>query len=116
VLLLIFGFLIASNQLQNAGLAVVFVLGIVFFIKGFGIYDKVTNIKPKLPPPEEQLIFVARLIGLMVAVVGIYQGASSAAVTLPSQIKPLWDLTWWAGSTTNIRLRLPIERNRSDYC
>jgi putative membrane protein len=97
VLLLIFGFLIASNQLQNAGLAVVFVLGIVFFIKGFGIYDKVTNIKPRLPPPEEQLVFVARLIGLMVAVVGIYQGASSAAVTLPSPIRPLWDLTWWAG-------------------
>jgi putative membrane protein len=97
VLLLIFGFLIASNQLQNAGLAVVFVLGIVFLIKGFGIYDKVTNIKPKLPPPEEQLVFVARLIGLMVAIVGIYQGVISAALTLPSSLKPLWDLTWWAG-------------------
>jgi len=96
VLLLIFGFLIASNQLQNAGLAVVFVLGIVFFIKGFGIYDKITNIKPKLPPPDEQLVFVARVVGFMVAIVGIFQGASSAAITIPSPTMPLWDLAWWA--------------------
>jgi putative membrane protein len=54
VLLIIFGFLLASNQLQNAGLAVTFVVGIVFFVKGFGIYNRALEFKPILPPPETQ--------------------------------------------------------------
>ncbi len=97
VLLLIFGFLIASNQLQNAGLAVVFVVGFVLFLKGFGIYDRITNIKPKLPPPEEQIIFVSRVIGVLVALVGAYQGTSSAALLVPTPIEPLWNWGWWVG-------------------
>ncbi len=97
VLLLIIGFLIASNQLQNAGLAVVFVVGFVLFLKGFGIYDRITNIKPKLPPPEEQIIFVCRVIGVIVALVGGYQGASSAALLVPTPIEPLWNWAWWVG-------------------
>ncbi len=97
VLLLIFGFLIASNQLQNAGLAVVFVVGFVLFLKGFGIYDRITNIKPKLPPPEEQIIFVSRVIGVLVALVGAYQGASSATLLVPTPIEPLWNWAWWVG-------------------
>ena len=96
VLLLIFGFLIASNQLQNAGLAVVFVLGFALFLKGFGIYDRITNFKPKLPPPEDQVIFTARLIGVIVTFLGIYQGASSAALFLPLPIS-LGDFSWWLG-------------------
>ncbi len=95
VLLLIFGFLIASNQLQNAGLAVVFVLGIALFLKGFGIYDKITKFKPKLPPPEEQVMYVARIIGTMVAIMGIFQGLSSAINYIPSPVS-LSDLSWWA--------------------
>ena len=96
VLLLIFGFLIASNQLQNAGLAVTFVVGFVLFLKGFGIYDKITNIKPKLPPPEEQIIFASRIIGVLVALIGAYQGASSASFLVPTPIEPLWSWAWWA--------------------
>jgi len=96
VLLLIFGFLIASNQLQNAGLAVVFVLGFSLFLKGFGIYDRITTFKPKLPPPEEQVMYVARVIGALVAFVGIYQGGSSAAAYIPTSVS-FWDLSWWLG-------------------
>jgi putative membrane protein len=96
VLLLIFGFLIASNQLQNAGLAVVFVLGVALFLKGFGIYDRITTFKPKLPPPEEQVLYVARVIGAIVAIVGIYQGLSSAIVYIPAPVA-LNDFAWWAG-------------------
>ncbi len=95
ILLLIFGFLIASNQLQNAGLAVVFVLGVVFFLKGFGIYDRIVTFKPKLPPPEEQVMYVARIIGAMVSIVGFYQGASSAVGFVPTPVL-LGDLSWWA--------------------
>jgi putative membrane protein len=95
VLLLIFGFLIASNQLQNAALAVVFVVGFVLFLKGFGIYDRITVIKPKLVLPEEQIIFVSRVVGIIVILVGAYQGASSGALMLPISIEPVWSWTWW---------------------
>jgi putative membrane protein len=97
VLLLIFGFLIASDQLQNAGLAVVFVLGFVLFLKGFGIYNRITEIKPKLPPPEAQITFVSKVIGAMVVIVGCYQGASSAFAFIPNPGEPLWSLNWWTG-------------------
>ncbi len=96
ILLLIIGFLIASNQLQNAGLAVVYVLGAVFFLKGFGIYDRIVNFKLKLPPPDEQVVYVARVIGAIVAIVGIYQGLSSAIIYIPAEVN-LGDLSWWAG-------------------
>ncbi|HIH87883.1 TPA: DUF373 family protein [Candidatus Bathyarchaeota archaeon] len=96
ILLLIVGFLIASNQLQNAGLAVVYVLGAVFFLKGFGIYDRIVNFKPKLPPPDEQVVYVARVIGAIVAIVGIYQGLSSAILYIPAEVS-FGDLSWWAG-------------------
>jgi len=95
ILLLIIGFLIASNQLQNAGLAVVYVLGAVFFLKGFGIYDRIVNFKPKLPPPDEQVVYVARVIGAIVAIVGIYQGLSSAILYVPAEAS-FGDLSWWA--------------------
>jgi putative membrane protein len=95
ILLLIIGFLIASNQLQNAGLAIVYVLGAVFFLKGFGIYDRIVNFKPKLPPPDEQVVYVARVIGAIVAIVGIYQGLSSAILYVPAEVS-FGDLSWWA--------------------
>ena len=97
VLLIIFGFLLASNQLQNAGLAVTFVIGIVLFVKGFGIYNRALEFKPILPPPETQIIFVSRLIGAVVVLVGAYQGVVGAASALPNNTQPLWDLTYWAG-------------------
>ncbi|MBT4320253.1 DUF373 family protein, partial [Candidatus Bathyarchaeota archaeon] len=36
ILLVIFGFLLASNQIENAGMVVAFVMGIVLVLKGFG--------------------------------------------------------------------------------
>jgi putative membrane protein len=94
VLFLIIGFLSASNQLQNAGLAVVFVLGIALFLKGFGIYDRVTSFKPKLPPLEDQIISVVRVIGAIVFLIGLYQGASGAIPFIPEPVQ-FGELSWW---------------------
>jgi len=94
VLFLIFGFLIATNQLHNASLAVVFVLGIALFLKGFGIYDRITSFKPKLPPLEEQITSVVRIIGAIVFFIGLYQGASAAIPDIPQPVQ-LGELSWW---------------------
>jgi putative membrane protein len=94
VLFLVFGFLIATNQLQNAGLAVVFVIGIALFLKGFGIYDRITSFKPKLPPLEEQITSVVRIIGAIVFFIGLYQGASAALPDIPQPVM-LNEVSWW---------------------
>jgi putative membrane protein len=95
ILLIIFGFLTAINQLENAGIAVTFVLGVVFLLKGFGIYDKIIEIRPMLPPPEEQLNFVSKMVGAVVIIVGIYLGASAAYPLIPPGAN-LLELSWWA--------------------
>ena len=95
ILLIIFGFLTAINQLENAGIAVTFVLGVVFLLKGFGIYDKIIEIRPRLPPPEEQLNFVSKMVGAVVIIVGIYLGASAAYPLIPPGAN-LLELSWWA--------------------
>ena len=97
VLLIIFGFLIALNQLENAGLAVTFVVGAVLFLKGFGIYDKVVKIRPRLSTPERQIIFGARIVGAIVVIIGAFQGASYASNYLPVELQPISDLGFWAG-------------------
>jgi putative membrane protein len=97
ILLVIFGFLIASNQLENAGLAVTFVIGAVLFLKGFGIYNKLAKIRPRLPPPDQQVVFAAWISGAVVAIIGIFQGVSYASTFLPAQLQPISDLGFWAG-------------------
>jgi putative membrane protein len=97
ILLVIFGFLIASNQLENAGLAVTFVIGAVLFLKGFGIYNKLAKIRLRRPPPEQQLVFAAWISGAVVAIIGIFQGVSYASTFLPAQLQPISDLGFWAG-------------------
>ncbi|MBN1682353.1 DUF373 family protein [Candidatus Bathyarchaeota archaeon] len=98
LLLLIFGFLMALNQLQVAGIAVTFVIGLVFILKGFGFYDKLTMIKPKLPPPERQLIFVSRLVGAIVILVGCYLGINSVNVAFPVLPNPFLDFSYYLGN------------------
>jgi hypothetical protein len=41
-------------------------------------------------------MYVARVIGALVAFVGIYQGGSSAAAYIPTSVS-FWDLSWWLG-------------------
>ena len=96
ILLIIFGFLVVSNQLENAGLVVMFVIGIVLFLKGFGIYNWIVKIRLRLPPPEQQVVLAAWISGAVVAIIGIFQGVSYASISLPDQLHPISDLGFWA--------------------
>jgi putative membrane protein len=98
LLLLIYGFLMALNQLQVAGIAVTLVLGFVFILKGFGFYDKLTEIRPRLPPPERQLIYVSRMIGAIVFLVGCYQGINSIRSAFPVLPNPFTDFSFYIGN------------------
>ena len=102
ILLVIFGFLIASNQLENAGMVVAFVIGIVFVLKGFGLDERLAELRPRLPPPERWINLVTTALGGIVVLIGVIQGFDFAWRIIPLPIAPFWDLTYWATNSADI--------------
>ena len=96
ILLVLFGFLIASGQVENAGMMVTFVLGVVLFIKGFGLDARLAAMRPRLPPAERWLTLLSKGLGTILGVLGSYQGIVYAWTFLPSPAQPFWDLSFWA--------------------
>lgn len=97
IILVILGFLLASNQLENAGMVVVVVMGVALFLKGFGLDERLADLRLRLPPPERQLTISSSIVGVVLGILGSYQGIINAAKYLPENTEPLWDLSWWAG-------------------
>jgi len=97
VLLVIFGFLLASGQVENAGMVTAFVLGIVLFLKGFGLDERIAAIRPRLPPSNRFMTVIAGGIGVILVLLGFYQGVTYAWKFLPEEVAPFWDLAFWAG-------------------
>jgi len=98
ILMVIFGFLIASNQVENAGMAVAFVLGIVLFLKGFGLDERIAAVRPRLPPAERWLSLISSGLGVVLAILGFYQGIAYAWKFMPYPRRPFYDLTFWASN------------------
>ncbi|MCW4014349.1 MAG: DUF373 family protein [Candidatus Bathyarchaeota archaeon] len=96
ILLLIIGFLTASNQLENAGMVIAVVLGIVLMLKGFGWDQRLAELQPRLPPPEKWINTASTGLGGVVLLVGLVQGFDFAWSIIPLPMMPLWDLTYWA--------------------
>jgi putative membrane protein len=102
VLLVIFGFLIASNQVENAGMVSAFVLGFVLFIKGFGLDSRIAAIRPRLPPSDRFLTLISGGIGLILALLGCYQGVTYAWKLLPAEVMPFWEIGFWVGQMPDL--------------
>jgi putative membrane protein len=102
LLLVIFGFLIASNQIENAGMVVTFVVGIVFFLKGFGLDERLAELRPRLPPPERWINLISTGLGGIVILIGVVQGLDFVWNILPLPIAPFWDLSYWATNSADI--------------
>ncbi|MCW4049617.1 MAG: DUF373 family protein [Candidatus Bathyarchaeota archaeon] len=98
VLLVIIGFLLASNQMENAGMMVAFVLGLVLFIKGFGLDERLAAMKPRLPPAEQWLTLISSGLGAILSLLGFYQGITYAWKFLPEMDQPFGDLSFWAAN------------------
>ena len=97
VLLVIFGFLLASGQVENAGMVTAFVLGAVLFLKGFGLDERIADVRPRLPPSNRLMTVIAGGIGVILGLLGFYQGITYAWKFLPEEVAPFWDLAFWAG-------------------
>jgi putative membrane protein len=96
IIFILLGFLIASNQLENAGMVITVVIGVALFLKGFGLDEKLSEMRLKLPPPEKQLTIASGGVGTILIILGAYQGITNATYYLPDIGRPFWELSFWA--------------------
>ena len=103
VMLIIVGILQVFNQLQNAGMILTFVMGLVLLIKGFGWEDKLNIVRLRLPSPDRQLTAASASFGFILFLVGAIRGISNAWKYLPNP-PPLWweDFAWWVQQSPNL--------------
>jgi len=102
ILLVIFGFLTASNQLENAGMVFAFVMGLVLVLKGFGWDQKIADLQPRLPPPEKWINIASTGLGGIVVLVGFVQGLDYARNIVPLPVMPFWDISYWASNAGDL--------------
>jgi putative membrane protein len=98
ILLIAFGLLYVFNQLQNAGVVLLFVLGGALVVKGFGLDEKITLLVPTTP--ADQLKLATRVAGLVLVIVGCYVGGANAASFVSSDAPPFWINPWYWFSLT----------------
>ncbi|MDP7444021.1 MAG: DUF373 family protein, partial [Candidatus Bathyarchaeota archaeon] len=78
VMLIVVGVLQIFNQLQNAGMILTFVIGLVLLIKGFGWEEKLNIVKMRLPTPDRQITAASSSFGFILILVGGIKGISNA--------------------------------------
>jgi uncharacterized membrane protein len=102
-MLIIVGILQVFNQLQNAGMILTFVMGLVLLIKGFGWEDKLNIVRIRFPSPDRQLTAASASFGFILTLVGAIRGISNAWQYLPNPA-PLWweDFAWWVQQSPNL--------------
>jgi len=103
VMLIIVGILMVFNQLQNAGMILTFVMGLVLLIKGFGWEDKLTIVRLRLPTPDRQLIVASSSVGFILSLAGAIRGVIKASQYVPNPA-PLWweNFAWWLQRSPNL--------------
>ena len=96
IMLVVLGVLLVFNQLENAGMALTFVLGLVLLVKGFGWDDKLAMVRLKLPPVERQLMLASIGVGIILTAVGFYLGITNAGKFVPLDAPPFWsNFSFW---------------------
>ena len=102
ILLVIFGFLTASNQLENAGMVMAFVMGLILLLRGFGWDQRLVELRPRLPPTDRWINIASTGLGGIVALVGFIQGIDYAWSIIPLPVQPFWVLSYWASNSADI--------------
>lgn len=102
ILLVIFGFLTASNQLENAGMVMAFVMGLILLLRGFGWDQKLVELRPRLPPTDRWINIASTGLGGIVALVGFIKGVDYAWNIIPLPIQPFWVLSYWASNAADV--------------
>lgn len=103
LMLVILGVLTVFGQLQNAGIVLAFVMGLVLLVKGFGLDERLALARLRLPPIERQLLLATAFVGVMVSLVGISQGLVNIWTIVEGPAPPPWqDSSWWLERSSKI--------------
>jgi putative membrane protein len=103
IMLIIVGILTVFGQLQNAGMILTIVMGLVLLIKGFGWDEKLAMVRLKLPPPERQLTLASQIVGVILSVVGSIRGVSNAWKYVPPESPTWWNnFSYWLHLTPTL--------------
>jgi putative membrane protein len=86
------------NGLLYAGLTFLFIVGAVFFVKGFGIDERVRDfsrwVRSYSPPPlSKQIVGFSAAVGMLSIGIGCYQGGANVALEVSMQ--PPANLAEW---------------------
>jgi len=96
IMLVVLGVLLVFNQLENAGVALTFVLGLVLLVKGFGWEEKLMMVRLKLPPMERQMMLASISVGIILTVVGCFLGITNAMQYVPIDAPLFWsNFSYW---------------------
>lgn len=90
VMLIIVGILQVFNQLQNAGMILTIVMGLVLLIKGFGWEDKLNIVRLRLPSPDRQITVASASFGFILSLVGATRGIIKVWQYLPNPAPTTW--------------------------
>jgi len=103
LMLVILGVLTVFGQLQNAGIVLAFVMGLVLLVKGFGLDERLALARLKLPPIERQLLLATISVGIIVSLVGISQGIVNIWTIVEGPAPAPWqDYNWWLERSSKI--------------
>jgi putative membrane protein len=103
LMLVILGVLTVFGQLQNAGIVLAFVMGLVLLVKGFGLDERLALARLRLPPIERQLLLATVSVGVIVSLVGISQGVVNIWTIVEGPAPAPWqDYTWWLERSSKI--------------
>ncbi len=103
IMLIIVGILTVFNQLQNAGMVLTIVMGLVLLVKGFGWDEKFALVRLKLPAPERQLTLASQIVGVILSVVGSIRGVSQAWHYVPPDSPAWWNnFSYWLHLTPTL--------------
>jgi len=96
IMLVVLGVLLVFNQLENAGVALTFVLGLVLLVKGFGWEEKLMMVRLKLPPMERQMMLASISVGIILTVVGCFLGITNTMQYVPIDAPLFWsNFSYW---------------------
>lgn len=91
IMLIILGILTIFGQLNIAGTVLSVFLGLVLVIKGFGIDERISKYRLKLPSPARQLYFATTGVGTIIIVLGIIIGLDQAWKGLAPGFPLIWE-------------------------
>jgi putative membrane protein len=95
------------NGLLYAGLAFLFIIGALLFVKGFRIDERIMDLSRRVrsyspPPLQKEVVGFSATVGMLSIAIGCYQGGANAAYQISGIQPPLANIAEWLARLPSI--------------